>query len=130
MSHRDALLGWAHQRQENLIDNLGDGPAAQPQIVLRAGEFGGGAAHVHAGVMENEVLEGGEFAVEPQAGVGVGKMRPRRPSFPDRAVAEALVEAGERILCGGELSLSLSAFNCRKCHDSVWLGGYRWRNFG
>lgn len=43
-----------------------------------------------------------EFALEPQTGAGVGEMSPRDPALPDRAFGQPLVEAGERILGGGE----------------------------
>ena len=62
----------------------------------------GGAADIHAGVVENQIFEVDEFAFEPQTGAGVGEVRPRDPAVADRAFGQPLVEAGERILGGGE----------------------------
>ena len=62
----------------------------------------GGRADVHAGVMQDEVLEGDELAGEPEAGAGVLEMRPADKTLGDRARPDALVEAGERVFGGGE----------------------------
>jgi hypothetical protein len=52
---------------------------------MGASQLVGGRAHVHDGVMKHEVLEMDEFALDPERGGGVGKMRPRDPSLADRA---------------------------------------------
>jgi hypothetical protein len=54
------------------------------------------------GVVEDEVFEMGEFALDPERGAGVGKMRAFDKSLADRAGAQALVEPGERVLGLGE----------------------------
>jgi hypothetical protein len=67
-----------------------------------AGQRVGRGADVHFGVVQHEVLEPHELAVERQAGQGVGEMGPRDPAFADGARPETLVEPGEAILGGGE----------------------------
>ncbi len=62
----------------------------------------GRGADVHLGVVENEVLEVDKLTFEPQSGTGVGEVRPCDPAVTDGAFGEALVEAGERVLGGGE----------------------------
>ena len=52
--------------------------------------------------MEHQVFEVDEFAVEPQAGAGIGEVGARDPAVADRAFGQPLVEAGERVLGGGE----------------------------
>lgn len=56
------------------------------------------SADVHAGVVQNEILEMDEFAGEPDAVAGVRKMRSGDPALPDRALGQPLVEPGDRIL--------------------------------
>jgi hypothetical protein len=48
--------------------------------------------------VQDEVFEVHERAPEPQAGAGVDKMRAADPALADRALAEALVEARQRVL--------------------------------
>ncbi len=55
--------------------------------------------------MQDEVLDGHELALEPEAGAGVVKMGAADPALPDRGRAQAFVEPGERILGGGERTL-------------------------
>ncbi|WP_456639293.1 hypothetical protein [Bradyrhizobium sp. USDA 10063] len=52
--------------------------------------------------MENEIFEMDELAFEPQTARSVGEMNPADSALADRAFGEALVEAGPRILGGGE----------------------------
>jgi len=76
--------------------------AAGAEDDMGAGELVGGGADVHAGVMENQIFEMDELAVQPQAGRGVGEVGAGDKTGADRAVGEALVEPGERVLGGGE----------------------------
>ena len=69
---------------------------------MGAGEFVGRGADVHAGVVENEIVEMDQFAVQPQTGAGVGEVGARNPAVADRAFGEPFVEPGERILGDGE----------------------------
>ena len=61
---------------------------------------------IHAGVMQDEVLEADERAGEPEAGAGVLEMGPADKTLGDRARPDALIEAGERILGGRERAQS------------------------
>ena len=61
---------------------------------------------IHAGVMQHQVLEADEVAGEPEAGAGVLEMGPADKTLGDRARPYALIEAGERILGGGERAQS------------------------
>ncbi len=82
---------------------LGRGdPAPGAQHGVRAREFVGGRALVHLGVVQDKVFEMHQLALEPQAGAGVQEMRPADPPLPDRACAEALVEARQGVLGGRE----------------------------
>ena len=65
-------------------------------------EFVGGRALIHPRVVQDEIFEVQQLALEPQAGAGVQKMRPADPPRPDRALAKALVEAREGVLGGRE----------------------------
>ena len=76
--------------------------AADAQHGMRPGELMGRGADVHVGVVEHEVVEVDQLAVEPQAGRGVGEVGARDPPLADRAFGQPLVEPGERILGGGE----------------------------
>ena len=69
---------------------------------MRPGQLMGRGADVHVGVVEHEVVEVDQFAVEPQAGRGIGEVGARDPPLADRAFGEPLIEAGERVLGGGE----------------------------
>ena len=79
----------------------GDAPA-RPQHRMRAGQFVGGRAQIHFGVVEDEVFEVDEFAGEPEAGAGVVKMRAGAKTVAQGAGAQALVEAGEGVLGGDD----------------------------
>lgn len=51
-------------------------------------------------VVENEIIEVDEFAFEPKARAGVGKVSPANPALPNWAFGEPLVEPGQRVLGG------------------------------
>ena len=55
-------------------------------------------------VVENQIFERNQVAVEPQAGAAVGKMGPGDPARLDRAAAQPFIETGEQIPGGGERS--------------------------
>jgi hypothetical protein len=50
------------------------------------------------GVVQHEVFERRQPALEPQRGAGVGKMAAFDPALPDRARPQPLVEPGDRVL--------------------------------
>lgn len=66
------------------------------------GQFGGGRASVEAGVVENQILELDERAVEEEARRGFGEAIPFAPAVADRASRNALVETGECVFGRGE----------------------------
>jgi hypothetical protein len=59
-------------------------PAAGFQDVAGDGQLVGGRADIFCGVVEDQVFEMDEFAVEPQRGAGIGKMGSFDPALPDR----------------------------------------------
>ena len=96
-----AQAGEPRRRQRPVGLGLGDA-AAGAQHGMRPGELMGRGADVHVGVVEHEVVEVDQLAVEPQAGRGVGEVGAGDPTVADRAFGEPFVEAGEGILGGGE----------------------------
>ena len=123
--------------------------AAQAQIGVRPDEVMGGAADVHPGLMENEVLERHEGALGPEGGAGLGGIGPGEDAGADRAFPQPLVEPGERVVGGrqrpdevGErggaqregagrwdrggpgVSVLLKKFNERKSNNFIRLGRY------
>src|SRR5262249_53934087 len=66
------------------------------------GQFVGRSPDVHAGVVEDEVVEVDERALEPQTGAGVGEVSPGDEAGADRALGKALVEPSQCILGCGE----------------------------
>src|SRR5258707_7228200 len=69
---------------------------------MRPGQFVGRGANVHVGVVEHEVVEVDQLAVQPQAGSGVAEVAAGDKTGADRAFGEPFVEPGEGILGGGE----------------------------
>jgi hypothetical protein len=51
-------------------------------------------ADVVARVMQHEVLEMDEFAVDPQRGAGIGKVGSFDPALPDRRTGNPLLQCG------------------------------------
>ena len=80
---------------------LGDA-AAGPENRVGAGELVAGRAYVHAGIVEDEVLEVDELALEAQRRAGVGEMPAADEALPHRAFGHSLVEAGEGVLGMGQ----------------------------
>ncbi len=64
-----------------------DAPAS-PRNVADAGDFVGGCANIPRGIMDDEVFEIDEFAVDPQRGASVGEVGSFDPTRPtgERAV--------------------------------------------
>ena len=76
--------------------------ATCPKHGVRPREVVGGRAQVHGGVVPDKVFEVRQRAREPQAGAGVQDVRAADPPLSDRARAEALVAARQKILGGRE----------------------------
>ncbi len=56
----------------------------------------GGGAGIAKGVVEDEVFEMDELAVDPQGGAGIREILPFEKAGADRRAGNALVETGER----------------------------------
>ncbi|MBX5213952.1 hypothetical protein HJB90_08830 [Rhizobium sp. NLR10a] len=79
------------------VDSAQPGGCATIRRVLNIagdGEFVGRGADIFCGVVENEIFEMDEFAVDPEGGTGVGKVLALDPALTDRRAGDALV--GER----------------------------------
>ena len=59
------------------------------------GQFGGRGAGVETGVVENQILELDERAVEKEARHGFGEAIAFAPAVADRAPCDTFVETGE-----------------------------------
>ena len=68
----------------------------------------GRRADVHAGVVEDEVVERHEFALGPEGGAGLGGVGPGEDAGADRAFPQPLVEPGERVVGGRQRPDELS----------------------
>lgn len=66
------------------------------------GELVGRSADVHVGVVQDEVFDMHELAVEPQRGRRVGKMQTLDKTVTDRAFVHPLVEPGQKVFGAGE----------------------------
>jgi hypothetical protein len=69
---------------------------------VRACEFVGGRADIHAGVVQHKVFEVDGLVSERQGGGSVGKMGACDPAVAERAFAEAFIEARQGIRGRGE----------------------------
>jgi hypothetical protein len=70
--------------------------SAGAQDVAGDGQLVGGGANISDIVVEDEVFEMDQFAVDPQRGTGVGEMGPFDPACADRRAGDALVNTGQR----------------------------------
>lgn len=77
-----AQLGEARRGQRSTGLGLGDAPAGAHDR-MGAGELVSRGADVHARVVENEILQMDELAVDPQTGSGVGVVGARDPAVAD-----------------------------------------------
>lgn len=75
---------------------MGGNASAGFQDVAGDGEFVGGRANVAKRVMEDEVFEMDEFAIDPERGVRVKEMRALEKAIADGRAGDALIKAGKR----------------------------------
>jgi len=81
----------------------GQGPAGGMRSDATAGfqdvasdrQFVGGGADIASGVMENEVFEMDEFAVDPEGRTGISEVGALNPALTDRRAGDALVKTGQ-----------------------------------
>jgi hypothetical protein len=69
------------------------------QHVAGDGEFMAGGADIGAGVVQHQVLEVDELAIDPQRGAGVGEVHAFDPTLSNRWAGDALVETRKRRTC-------------------------------
>ena len=75
---------------------MGCDASAGFQDVAGDGELVGRGADVANGIMQDEVLEMDEFAIDPERGMCVEEMRALEKALADGRTGDALVETGER----------------------------------
>ena len=76
------------------------GLPAQAEVLLRPDEGVGRGADVHAGIVEDEVVEGDELPLGPEGGAGLRGIGSGEDAGADGRGAQPLVEAGESIVGG------------------------------
>ncbi len=77
---------------QGLVGRLPRNPPAGSQHVASDGEFVGWGAGIAKGVVEDEVFEIDEFAVDPQRGAGVSEVLPFKEAGANRRAGDALVQ--------------------------------------
>ena len=77
-------------------------PSAAAQNVAGDGERVGRRADIVAGIMQHQVLDMDELAVDPERGAGIGKMQPLDPARSHDRAGDALVESGQGRGCRRE----------------------------
>ena len=92
---------------------------AQAQVVLGPDEGVGRGADVHAGVVEDEVVQRHELALGPEGGAGLGAIGSGEDAGADGRGAQPLVEAGESVVGGGERPHQLRERCAAKREDAV-----------
>jgi hypothetical protein len=73
----------------------GDAPACA-QDVAGDCQFVGGCANILRGVVEDEIFEMDEFAVDPEGRAGIGEVGALDPPLADRRAGDALIQTRER----------------------------------
>lgn len=104
--HDATISGWCRPRlpaqaaetvgTERLAGRLRGDPAAGAKHVAGDGQFVGRGADVVAGVVQDEVLEMNEFAVNPEGGAGVCEILAFEEAAYHLGTGDAFVETGER----------------------------------
>jgi hypothetical protein len=74
---------------------LADDPPASAQDVAGDRQFMGRCANIPRGVVQDEVFEVDEFAIDPQRGAGIGEVLPLEEAASDRRARNPLIETGE-----------------------------------
>ena len=71
------------------------------QDVAGDSEFVGRCADISKRIMQDEVLEMDEFAIDPERGMRLEEMRALEKTLTNRGTGDALVKTGERDPCLG-----------------------------
>lgn len=103
---------------------MGGDAASGFQDVAGDGELVGGCADVAKGIMQDEVLEMDEFAIDPERGVRVEEMRALEKALTDGRAGDPLVEPGKRDRCGFYFQISI-----RGMSYASWVLALNWRRF-
>lgn len=80
---------------------MGGDATASFQDVVGDGEFVGRCADIPERVMQDEVFEMDEFAIDPERGMRIEEMRALKKAFTDGRTGDALVETRKRDRCLG-----------------------------
>lgn len=74
---------------------MGGNAPASAQHIAGDGEFVGGCANIAGGVVEDEVFQVNEFAIDPQRGAGIGELGALDPALADLRTGHPLVQTRE-----------------------------------
>ena len=77
---------------------------AAAQDRMGAGQFVGRRPNVHARIVQDEIFDVDEFALDPGTGAGVQEMRPGDPALANRTYAQPLVQPRQRVFGGAQRS--------------------------
>jgi len=102
---------------------MGGDAASGFEDVAGDGEFVGGGTDVPEGIMQDEVLEMDELAVDPERGMRVEEMRALDKALADRRAGDALVKTGKRD-CGFYFQISIQGMSY-----ASWVLALNWRRF-
>lgn len=75
---------------------MGGDATAGFQDVAGDGEFVGRCADISKRIMQDEVLEMDEFAIDPERGMRLEEMRAPQKALTNRGTGDTLVETGKR----------------------------------
>lgn len=76
---------------------------------MGAGQFAGRRSDVHARIVQDDVFDMNEFAVNPRAGAGIDEMRPGYPALANGTDAQPLVQPRQSVLGGCRFPLPISS---------------------
>ena len=71
---------------------MGGNAPAGAQHIAGDGEFVGGCANIAGGVVEDEVFQVNEFAVDPERCTGIGELGALEEALTDRRTGDPLVQ--------------------------------------
>lgn len=86
---------------------MGGDAASGFQDVAGDGEFVGRCADIPEGIMQDEVLEMDEFAIDPERGMRLEEMRALEKALADGRAGDALVETDKGDGCGFYFAISI-----------------------
>jgi hypothetical protein len=96
---------------------------------MSAHQLMGGRTRVHAGVMQNEILDLHELSRPPQRRAGVVEMGTQPEGFRDRAHAQTLIQARQRVGRRLQMSVLINSFNKLERNYFFSFARYSGRSF-